>query len=155
MMMLCFSLGDERFALDTVAVREVIPMVSMKKIPIAPDWVAGVMRYHGEVVPVIDLCLLNIQQPAARQLSTRIILINFIDHQGRERLLGLLAEKVTEILRQSPDEFSQTGIKTADAPWLGGVSDDRKGMVQLIAVEKLLPAKVQDILFQQAGDKAQ
>lgn len=153
MLLLCFSLGDERFALDTGAVREVIPMVGMKKIPKAPEWVAGIMLYHAEPVPVIDLCALNMQKPAARRMSTRIILVDFTDHQGAQHLLGLLAEKATETLQRKPEEFSDTGVRIPDSSWLGGVTSDKEGMIQLIAVEKLLPPGVQELLFQQVPDE--
>ena len=88
-------------------------------------------------------------------MSTRIMLIRFIDHQGTERLLGLLAEKVTEVLHREPEEFSKTGLKTPEAPWLGGVANEQEDMIQLITVEKLLPAKVQDLLFQEMLEEAQ
>ena len=147
-MLLCFSLGDERFALDTTMVKKVVPLVQLKKIPNSPAWVAGVMRYHGQIVPVIDLCALNLQRPAERRMSTRIILTDFVAHNGSNQMLGLLAEKVTEILQQNPDEFADTGIKTPLAPWLGGVSSNGENMIQLVTVAKLLTAEVQDLLFQ-------
>ena len=105
-MLLCFSLGDERFALDAKAIREVVPLVQLKKIPNAPTWVAGIMRYHSHLVPVIDLCALNMQRPAERYMSTRIMVIDFTTDDGSNRLLGLLAEKVTEILQCRAEEFS-------------------------------------------------
>ena len=146
-MLLCFSLGDERFALDTKGVQKVVPLVQLKKIPNAPAWVAGVMRYHGQLVPVIDLCALNIQQPAARQMSTRIMVIDYAAADGSSRLLGLMAEKVTEILRRSAEEFSDPGVQTPDAPWLGGIASDNQEMIQLITAESLLPTEVQTLLF--------
>lgn len=148
-MLLCFSLGDERFALDTQLVREVAPLVQLKKIPNAPAWVAGIMRYHGQLVPVIDLCALNMGQPAERKMSTRIIIADYTATEGSNRLLGLLAEKVTEILQRQPEEFSDSGIQTPDSPWLGGIASDSQGMVQLMTMEGLLPAKVQALLFKE------
>jgi len=96
MLLLCFSLGDERFALDTAKVVELIPLVSVRRIPRAPEWVVGVICYHGQTLPVIDLCALNIARKAKRRLSTRIILVRFTAADKKEHLLGLLAEQVTE-----------------------------------------------------------
>jgi len=148
-MLLCFSLGDERFALDTKAVREVTPLVQLKKIPNAPTWVAGIMRYHTQLVPVIDLCALNMHRPAERHMSTRIMIIDFATADGSRRPLGLLAEKVTEILQRQSEEFSDAGIKTPDSPWLGGIAGDSRGMIQLMTVDGLLPTEVQTLLFKE------
>jgi chemotaxis-related protein WspB len=145
-------MGDERFALDASKVQEVLPVVSMKKIPKAPDWVSGVMRYRGNIVPVIDLCTLNLERSSDRLLSTRIILLHYTAHDKTERLLGLLAEKVTETLRCQAEDFNSTGIKTPDAPHLGGVTSDQKGMLQWLAIDQLLPDKVQKLLFQDEQD---
>jgi chemotaxis-related protein WspB len=148
MLLLCFSMGDERFALDGSKVQEIIPMVRMKKIPKAPDWVPGVMRYRGHIVPVIDLCSLNLERSSERLLSTRIILVRFTTHNKDERLLGLMAEKVTETLKCQREDFSSTGVQTPDAPHLGGVTSNQTGMLQWIEIDQLLPNKVQQLLFQ-------
>ena len=153
-MLLCFSLGDERFAMDARIVREVTPVVQLKKIPNAAAWVAGVMRYHGQLVPVIDLCMLNRQRPAARHMSTRIMVIDFTASDGDKRLLGLLAEKVTEILQRQPEEFSDAGIQTPDSPWLGGIASDSQGMIQLMTVDRLLPDEVQAMLFKATEEES-
>lgn len=145
-------MGSERFALDASKVQEVIPVVSMKKIPTAPEWVAGVMRYRGHVVPVIDLCSLNLGKISERLLSTRIILMRFTAHDKTEHLLGLLAEKVTETLRREVEDFNPTGVQTPDAPHLGGITHDQKGMLQWLDTDQLLPEKVQKLLFQDGQD---
>jgi chemotaxis-related protein WspB len=151
MLLLCFSLGDERFALEASKVQEIIPLVRMKTIPKAPEWMAGVMCYHGQTAPVIDLCAMNIERSAEKRLSTRIILVRFTVHDKAEHLLGLMAERVTETLHRQAEDFTPTGVHTPDAPYLGGVSSDREGMLQWVEIDKLLPDKVQDLLFQETS----
>ena len=148
MLLLCFSMGDERFALKASNVREIIPMVHMKKIPTAPEWVAGVMCYHGQMVSVIDLCALHLARNSERRMSTRIILVRFTAHDKVEHLLGLLAERVTKTLQRQAKDFTSTGVQTPDAPHLGGVASDQNGMLQWVDIDKLLPEKVQKMLFQ-------
>jgi len=148
MLMLCFSLGDERFALEASKVQEITPLVRMKKIPRSPEWVAGVMRYHGRTVPVIDLCMLNLTRSSARRLSTRIILVHFTSHDQSEQLLGLVAEQVTETVQRQLEDFTATGLYTPDAPHLGGTTSDSEGMLQWIDIDRLLPERVQSLLFQ-------
>ena len=58
MQFLLFSLGNDRYGLDTRRVVRVLPQLELKEIPQAPGWVAGLMNYRGQPVPVIDLAML-------------------------------------------------------------------------------------------------
>ena len=141
-------MDDERYALEVSKVHKVIPRVSMKKIPKAPDWVAGVMHYQGSSVPVIDLCALSLARKCRQRLSSRIILVNYRAGNNEEHLLGLPAEQVNETMRRQEEDFSATGLDSPKAPYLGGVAREQDGLIQWIEIDKLLPGKVQELLFQ-------
>jgi chemotaxis-related protein WspB len=147
MLFLLFQMGDDRYALDVLQVAEVLPLVRVKVIPQAPAWVAGIIDYHGAPVPLIDLCQLALGCPARRRFGTRIILVNYRDHEGTPHLLGLLAERATEIMRRDPTDFVVSGVGNDPAPYLGSLAVDVRGMVQWITVDKLLPPSVSDHLF--------
>jgi chemotaxis-related protein WspB len=149
MLFLLFQLGKDRYALDVGQVAEVLPLVSLKQIPQAPPAVVGVFDFHGEPVPVIDLSQTALGRPAQHRLSTRIILAHYPDGNGEKRLLGLLAEKVTETLRRDPSDFVAAGVDNDDAPYLGPVATDARGMIQWVEVDQLLTPTVRDLLFKQ------
>jgi chemotaxis-related protein WspB len=149
MLFLLFQMGDDRYALDVLQIAEVLPLVRVKVIPQAPAWVAGIIDYHGAPVPLIDLSQLALGCPARRRFGTRIILVNYRDHEGTTHLLGLLAERATEIMRRDPTDFAVSGVGNDPAPYLGSVAADMRGMVQWISVDKLLPPSVSDHLFKQ------
>jgi chemotaxis-related protein WspB len=147
MLFLLFQIGNERYALEAGRVVEVLPMLALKQLPQSPDAFAGIFNYHGRPVPVLDLCRLTIGQPAAERLSTRIILINSPDGRGSQRLLGLIAEHATEMLRRNPRDFVDPGFTTKDAPYLGPVLLDPKGTIQWIHEQHLLSEQVRNLLF--------
>ena len=147
MLFLLFELGRDRYALDALQVAEVLPLLALKEMPLAPPGVAGLLNYHGAPVPVVDLSALALGRPAARRLSTRIILLHYPDAEGSRRLLGVVAEKATHTLRREASQFEAAGIDSADAPYLGPVSADERGLVQWIQVDKLLSPAVRDALF--------
>lgn len=147
MLFLVFSMGNERFAIDASHIAEVIPRLRLKAVPKAPDWVAGVMQYRGEVVPVVDLCRLNLGRAAGKMLSTRIIVVRYRARDAATHLLGLLAEQVTDTLRRDIREFSPVGVATPQAPYLGEVTAYDGGLLQLVDVAGLLPDSVQSLLF--------
>lgn len=146
--MLLFQLGNGRYAVSVDAVVEVAPQVELGAIAKAPDYTAGLFNYRGQNVPVIDLCRLLLQRPCQDSFTTRIMLVNFVTSNGDSRLLGLLAERITETITINAADFTDTGIDVDDAPYLGRVTRTRHGLVQQVSVNALLPAAVQAHLFQ-------
>ncbi len=146
MLFLLFQLGSDRYALDASRVVEVLPLLHLKKIPQAPRGVAGIFSYHGRLVAAVDLAELTLGRPAGEKLSTRIILLNYADDDGKTHLLGLIAEHATEMIRRNKKEFADAGVKVRAAPYLGPVLADEKGVIQLIHEQKLLSGSVREFV---------
>jgi chemotaxis-related protein WspB len=145
---LLFQLGGDRFALDVHGIAEVLPLVRLKRIPKAPSGVAGVFDYRGVPVPVVDLSQLVLGRATEDRLSSRIVLVDYTTAGSVERRqLGLLVEKATETLRRDPAEFVAAGVSSKAAPYLGAVSADAAGFVQLLDVQRLLPSAVREALY--------
>lgn len=152
MLFLLFQLGDDRYALNTADLVEVLPMVKLKALPQALPGVAGAFTYHGTPVPLIDLAALALGTPSRTLMSTRILLVNYDDPNGERHLLGLLAEQATETIRRDADDFMEAGVAVDAAPYLGPVTTDARGLIQRIQVNGLLPANVRELLFRQAAE---
>lgn len=149
MLFLLFRLGKDRYALETGSVVEVLPMVQWKTIPRTVAGVAGVFNYHGSPVPLIDLRALALSKPSRRWMSTRIIIVEHTGEAQERHLLGLLAERATGMIRRSEEDFIDSGVSVASAPYLGPVTMDERGIIQRVEVKRLLPASVLNELFQQ------
>ena len=147
MLFLLFRLGKDRYALPATQVAEVLPMLEVKQIPQAPAAVRGCFDFRGQPVPLVDLSQMALGRPAREQLSTRIVLVDYPDGRGGTRLLGLLAEQVTETMRWNPEDFRDAGVESPDAPWLGPVASDPGGLVQRVEVAQLLSPDVRALLF--------
>lgn len=145
MLHLLFNLGPHRYALPAGAVVRVIPRIEMRPLPLAPDYVAGLIHYRGQIVPVIDLCALVLGRHAECRLSTRIILTEAQNRPGA--YLGLIAEAVTETVSIESGDFRETGIAVASAPYLGPMARTDEGLVQRIDLQTLLPETVRHSLF--------
>ena len=76
MLLLTFTAGPNRYAVDVRRVVEVVPRVELQSVPHAPAILAGLLEYRGKVVPVIELGLLLGTRPSQDCLSTRIILVH-------------------------------------------------------------------------------
>lgn len=150
MLLLLFTLGNHRYGLEARQVIEVVPIAELKAIPRAPAYVAGLLNYRGTPVPVLDLTQMNQSYPSRVCMSTRIILVTYPSGDTTSRILGLMAERVTETVKKDINEFMPTGVNTPDAPYLGAVTNDDKGMLQLMDIERLVPAEVRTLLFSPA-----
>lgn len=147
MLFLLFHIGNDRYALEARHAAEVVPFLALKKIPHAPRGVAGIFNYRGRPVPTIDLCELMFNRPARELLSTRIIVTTFKDVAGETQWLGLIAERATGMMRREERDFITTGVKVGNAPYLGPVVMDEKGVIQLLHADQLLTDTVRNLLL--------
>jgi chemotaxis-related protein WspB len=149
MLFILFQIGRDRYALSAERIIEVLPLMNLKRVPCAPTGVAGVLNYRGNPVPVIDLNEMMVAQPAARRLSTRIILVKYPLDDQHPRALGLIAEHATNMIQRSIQDFIETGVESDDARYLGRVTNDPGGLIQWIEVERLLTPEVRNVLFRE------
>jgi chemotaxis-related protein WspB len=149
MVALLFDVAGQQYGLDIRQVVEIVPAVKLRRLPSQPAYVAGVCRFRGAYVPVVDLSQLIAGTPAAERLSTRLVLVNHPGAAGDGRLLGLLAEQAAHGLDEQAD-LAPTGVATPDAPYLGPLMEHAGRSVQYVRVEQLLPPAVRDRLFADA-----
>ncbi len=145
MLMLLFYINNERYAIPSQQVVEVIPLVTLTTLSHTPEYLVGVFNYRGCVVPVMDLCQFLAGKPCCEHLSTRIILVNCWLSKGSDaakphspHLIGLIAERVVETLHTSEDDFVDVNIQIGTVPYLGKMILDEQGMIQCLQIEHLL-----------------
>ena len=109
--------------------------MALKKVPNEVNYFAGYFNYRGEIVPVIDLCMLIQSRPCEMRLSTRIILAEYSGNNVKPYLLGLIAERVTETIRKPKESFVSTAVSLENAPYLHGILMEDNQMNQNIELE--------------------
>lgn len=94
-----FLVGDVRYAIDILRVREIINPLPLVDLPHPPPSVIGVADHRGEVVPVLDLRQrfgLPAQAPTRR---TKWVVVAVED-----RSVGLVVDAVTDVFGAGPSE---------------------------------------------------
>ena len=147
MLLLIFHAGGARYGLETSGVVEVLPAATLRPVPGKARHTAGLLYYHGTVVPVIDLNAVLTGEPSRARLSSRIVVVNFRASDDANHLLGLLAECATETIHCRAADFQPAGVQAPDAPFSGDILVDAGGMLQKVEVGKLLPPELQHLLF--------
>ena len=154
MMILLFSVGDDKYGINVRNVTEVLPSVALKHFPNGPAYVAGLLNYRGQVVPVIDLTLLMAAQVSRNRISSRIVIVDYPCEGETHYLLGLLIEKITETMKIPGHAFSRSGVTTHGAPFLGDIAIHNEIMVQMVDIKRVLPESVKELLFYDGIDKS-
>jgi len=141
MLLLLLETGDGRYALDSKHIVEVIPLVKAKRIPAAPAFVRGMINYHGLPVPVFDFCSIESGVSSRQFYSTRIILVHY-PLDGEKKLVGLIAERVTDVIKCTGDEVRSSGILLEKSSLSGMDDSGQEEIVQLFDVQRMIPEDV-------------
>lgn len=137
MLVLLFYLGDIMYTIECQHVREIVPMVTLKELPRAPEFFVGFFNYRGMIVPVIDLGQLIHGVLCRKRLSTRIILVDYLKNDSTPAVYGLIAERVTEAIKKSKENFITPDVKMQEAPYLGSMIMEEEQMIHYIDVNLL------------------
>jgi purine-binding chemotaxis protein CheW len=138
---LTFFLGKEMFALDIAAVREILDMTEITRIPQTPESVRGVVDVRGAAVPVIDLRLRFGMEPAERTVNTRIVIVE-IPNGENLMVLGAIADSVKEVLELTPEDIAPPPRMGAavDTGFLLGIGRHEGRFLLILDIARVLGA---------------
>lgn len=114
-----FQLNDQTYGIDIVSVREIIRMEEITQIPGAPEFVEGIIKLRGGVIPVIDLNKRFGLASSERTGQSRIVIV-----QVNDVTFGMIVDSVQEVLRipTSNIEPPPSMVGRVDAAYLRGVA---------------------------------
>ena len=138
MLVLSFQVAEVPYAVPVRRVVEVVPRVVLREVPHAPRFLAGLLRYRGGVVPVVDLGLLMSDVACLDRLDTRIILVDCGIH-GADGFgyVGLIAERVDSVQSINESRRAVAGLEIGEAPYLGSIYETDAGLLQLLEPGKI------------------
>lgn len=147
MTLVAFSLGGLRYGIGIEHVSAVLPVPPLRPLAGTPSWVAGLMAFGENLVPVIDLAVAHGGTPAPRAFGTRVMMVRYPLGAGVTCWLGLVAERVSDIVQVDTATLQSAGVR-GSLPWLGRLGPDDHGrLVQLVEVGELMPEAVRGLLF--------
>ena len=99
MLYIQFVIDNDRYLLPTDKVVTIMPTVQMQPVSGMQAYFPGCVNFRGETVPVIDVVQLFKGRAARQRLSTRIIVITMNTKAHQQNKVGLLVEKVIELIK--------------------------------------------------------
>lgn len=134
MAMLLFHVGETRFAIGCSDIVQVVPNVLLTKAPFPSLSLAGLLIRAGKQVPIIDFCQLIEQRPAQQFLDSRIILLAIYEG-GQEKWMGILVEKVHQMIDLKPEQFTKQDYFLEQCPFISKGYLDEQGMIFTVDLE--------------------
>lgn len=133
-----FEVGQEEFAIDILAVQEIIRMMQITRVPQSPPSVKGVVNLRGRITPVVDLRQ-RFGLPAQDESNdSRIIVVEVGGH-----VLGFVVDCVHEVLRVDSSIVDPAPAITCgvDSDYVRGVGKFQDRLLILLDLERLFSAK--------------
>jgi purine-binding chemotaxis protein CheW len=133
-----FDLNSEAYGVDISAVREIIRMQEITRVPRAPEFIEGVINLRGKVIPVVDLRTRFSMPRATRAADNRIVVV---DVGGQD--IGMVVDAVTEVSRvaSSSIEPPSTVITTNDSAYLTGIVKTEEKLIILLDIARVITAR--------------
>ena len=130
-----FDLSTEAYGVDIGAVREIIRLQDITKVPRTPEFVEGVINLRGKVIPVVDLRK-RFGLPAEEESKENRIVVVDIGAQD----IGVIVDAVTEVLRIATESVEPPAsvITTADSEYLLGIAKLDSRLIILLDLEQVL-----------------
>lgn len=146
---LTFLIGEERFAIGILDVKELIEVDHTTAVPMTPDFIRGVINLRGSVVPVIDLSARLGRKQIELSKRSCIVLVE-IAGKTSHQTLGMLVDEVSEILEiptsniLPPPDFG-ADIRTDFIEAMGRVGEE---FIILLKIDRVLSIEEMSALKQ-------
>ena len=119
--LLVFSVGAERYGIETDHVLEVIPLRELTPVPCTPASILGVVNHRGRILPVLDLRRLFDLGDQGVAEGSRVVAV-----EARGMTFGIFAGAVTGTVRIGVEEVAPSPATSAA---------DRQGLIRGVTGE--------------------
>ena len=97
-----FELGPLLLGVEAHRVQEVLRFQPVTPVPLAPDFVRGLMNLRGQIVLVVDLCKkLGSVEGAGTARPVNVLT------QTSDGVVSLLADRIGDVIEASPEDFDE------------------------------------------------
>jgi purine-binding chemotaxis protein CheW len=128
-------IGRETLGLPISLVREIVRVPEITPIPNTPDHIEGVINLRGKIIAVVDLSKRFGEAAIQHNSKSRIVVVEL-----EERLVGLLVNSASEVLRLSPSEIEapQNVFPNEDMNYVTGVGKLQDRLIILLDLSRIL-----------------
>lgn len=135
MQLVVFKISEEFFGVEASKVLSINDMMSVTKVPNAPNYIKGLINLRGIIISLFDIAILlnlpNYDQNYLDNENSSIIILD-VDHEE----IGIIVDKVDEVLDIDPN-FIKKSIDNK-LPFVKGVLELNCKLITLIDINKFV-----------------
>jgi len=135
-----FQLAREVYGLEILAVREIIGLMEITRVPRTAEFIRGVINLRGRIIPVVDLRIKFGMAPVEATEQTVIIVVQ-CQVGGRSLTTGLLVDLVLEVLTIDGAQIEpppDLGSASIEGQFIRGVGKTLHGVAFLLDTARIL-----------------
>jgi purine-binding chemotaxis protein CheW len=130
-----FRIGKETFGVPIDLVHEIVRVPEITAVPDAPEYVEGVINLRGKIVSIIDLRKRFGEKRIERTRKNRILVAEI-----ERKMVGLIVDAASEVLRVSPNEIEDPPnvLDDAEVKYVTGVGKLNGRLIILVDLSKIM-----------------
>lgn len=133
-----FNINKEFYGIDIMYISSIIMMPEITEVPLAPDYLKGIISLRGRVIPVIDMHKKMNYGEAEITKDTRIIIININETEQ----VGIIVDSVKEVVIISNDEIEiPSPFVKAEDSFISGVGKKEDCLISIFDIDSLVNPK--------------
>lgn len=132
---LCFKVGNERYAVNIMDIKEIVKPREVTEVPRAPAFIPGIISLRGVIIPVFNLRARLHLPSVADSSKSRIIIVK----RGSD-FCGVLVDEVIQVVRIAADEIENPPnvLDGVDREFVRGIGRYDGKMLILLNMETIL-----------------
>ncbi|MBF0140861.1 MAG: chemotaxis protein CheW [Magnetococcales bacterium] len=137
MLFLSLKLANEVFAVETLRVREVMPLTRITRVPLTRPEVRGVVNLRGGIIAVFDLRILLGMEKAPLTAQSNIVVLEY-PHEGEILVQAVLVDAVREVLELDQSQLSPPPkVRSNSGKYLQSMARSDHGFILVLNVASL------------------
>lgn len=130
-----FFVGGGQYALDIMQIKEIIRPVTVTPVPLAPDFVEGILELRGAFLPLVDLRKRFGIEMTPVNRNTKYVIVGI---EGR--IVGLLVDRMADRRRIPTADISDPPAMAVgpSSKFFSGVVKSEGDVVMLLNLDEIL-----------------
>lgn len=115
-----FVINNQKYALSSKYIIEIIEMLPITKVPFIPKYMKGIINLRSTIIPVMDARMRFDMDPIDYNERTCVIII---ENSGNQ--IGLIVDAVNEVIHISPNQSMKMNSNNDESKqnFIKGVSE--------------------------------
>ena len=128
-----FWLADRLYGIDVTQVQEITQPMTFTRVPLAPDFVRGLINLRGQIATLLDLR--DLFQLSKKETEQPM----FVFCQAGTNLLALKVDQIGDVIETSEENFelSPEVIPPQIRKLMSGVYKEKQQLISILKVESI------------------